>query len=797
MTTSSSSSAKVVTLPITGMSCVACASQLERSLGRLPGVAARVDFAGERACIEFDPGRTSASELLGAVEKAGFGVEMKVSTLALTGMSCVACANQIETVLKRRPGVKASVNFAAARARVEYPADLVSEGDLVAAVEKAGFGAKPAAGLDEEAEERRQSAEQRRELRLFLFSALLTLPLSVQMTAMFGGHAFHSWMLPGWLQWLLATPVQFVAGARFYKAAWKSLRGGSANMDVLVSLGTSAAYLFSAVLVAFGLEGHLYFEASATLVTLVLLGRLLESRAKRKTSSALRGLIELQPAVAHVERDGAVTEVPVSELQVGDVFVVHAGDSVPVDGVVLSGASSVDEAMLTGESMPVEKEEGSRVFAATLNQHGSFRARATEVGADTALSRVIRLVEEAQGSRAPIQRLADKVAAVFVPCVVGVAVLTFVLSWVLGGVFTAALINAVAVLVIACPCSLGLATPTAIMVGTGLGARAGILIRNAAVLERARKIAVLVVDKTGTLTEGRPTVTEALPEAGVAESDLLRSAAGLEQGSRHPLAHAIVSYAREKGVAVATQPEAFVSTAGKGVSARLDGQAALLGSPAFLAEAGVNTDPLVLARLQGAGKTVVCVALGGRLLGYLAVADRLRETSKAAVARLRGQGVRVLMLTGDNEGTARAVAAQVGLQDFRAGCLPEDKAAEVAALKAQGLVVGVVGDGINDAPALAVADVSFAIGRGSDIAIETADVVLMRSDLAALPSAIDLSRATLRKIRQNLFFAFFYNTLGIPLAALGFLNPVIAGAAMALSSVSVVSNSLLLRRWKP
>ncbi|MDR1280485.1 MAG: cadmium-translocating P-type ATPase [Opitutaceae bacterium] len=806
--------ATTLQLPVTGMSCTACALQIERVLHRLPGVQARVDFASERARIEYDPAQTPPPLLLETIEKAGFGVGRETVTLTLEGMSCVACAQQIGTVLNRVPGVQAAVNFAAAKARVEYVPGLATEDDLVARVKKAGFGARVAAGLYDDAEgrerregreegeegegreARRQAREQKREWALFAFAIVFTLPLAAQMIFMFAAPDAGHFMLPGWLQWLLATPVQFVAGARFYRAAWKALRSGFANMDVLVSLGTSAAYFYSVVATLRGVV-HVYFEASATLITLVLLGKLLEARARRKTTSAIRSLMRLQPAVAHVERDGVLVKIPARDLKVGDVFVVHAGDSIPVDGAVLTGESSVDESMLTGESLPVAKTAGSRVYAATLNQQGAFKARATGVGADTALANIIRLVEEAQGTRAPIQRLADRIAGVFVPTVVVISLLTFIVTWFVSGYFTVALINAVATLVIACPCSLGLATPTAIMVGTGLGARAGILIRNAGVLERARQIGVLVLDKTGTLTEGLPVVTDVVPAGEADEVRVLRLAASLEQGSKHPLARAIARCARETGVSLDATVLGFLSVPGQGVQGMHDGEAVLLGSPAFLAARGIASDPEVLSRFQGQGKTVVGLASGGRLLGWLAAADRLRDTSKAAVARLRGMGIRVVMLTGDNEGTARAIAAQAGIDEFTAGCLPQDKAAQVARLKAGGAVVGMVGDGINDAPALAAADVSFAIGAGSDIAIEAADVVLMRSDLSAVPSAIDLSRATLRKIRQNLFFAFFYNVLGIPLAALGFLNPVIAGAAMALSSVSVVSNSLLLRRWKP
>jgi Cu+-exporting ATPase len=567
-------------------------------------------------------------------------------------------------------------------------------------------------------------------------------------------------------------------------------------MDVLVSLGTGIAYLYSAVLVVLDSGAHVYFETSATLITLVLLGKLLEARARRKTSSAIRSLVRLQPASARVERDGILIEIPVGELKTGDVFIVHAGDRVPVDGLLLSGDSSVDESMLTGESLPVAKSAGSRVYAATLNQQGAFKARATGVGADTALARVVRLVEEAQGSRAPIQHLADKIAGIFVPGIIGISLVTFGVTWGITGDFTTALLHGVATLVIACPCSLGLATPTAIMVGTGLGARAGILIRNAEILERSRQLNVLVLDKTGTLTEGRPEVTDVLPAEGVDAGQVLRLAAALEQGSKHPLAHAVVERARGAGVLVPDGlVSGFVAKPGRGVCGVLDGRAVLLGSPGFLAASGVAAEPP--AGLQAQGKTVIGLAEDGRLVGWLAIADRLRDTSRAAVTRLREMGVRVVMLTGDNEFAARAIAGQAGVDEVVANCLPEDKAARVVQLKEAGNVVGVAGDGINDAPALALADVSFAIGAGADIAIEAADIVLMRNDLGGISAAISLSRATLAKIRQNLFFAFFYTVLGIPLAAFGFLTPVFAGAAMALSSLSVVSKSLLLRRWKP
>jgi P-type Cu+ transporter len=589
------------------------------------------------------------------------------------------------------------------------------------------------------------------------------------------------------LQLLLATPVQFWIGWRFYDGAYKALRGGGANMDVLVALGTSMAWGFSAVVTLFGLDQHVYFEGGAAVITLVLLGKLLEARAKARTSEAIESLIRLQPKTARIERDGQWVEIAVDALMPGDVFMVRPGDSVPVDGEVVDGVSSINEAMLTGESMPVAKMAGDRVFAATANGQGALRCRATGVGEQTLLAGIIRMVGEAQGSKAPVQRLADQISAVFVPVVCVIALVTFAGWWLYAGDFAQALVNAVAVLVIACPCALGLATPTAIMVGTGQGARAGILVKNVEALERAEKIAVLALDKTGTLTRGEPEVTDIVPLAADTD-EALRLAAALEQGSEHPLARAVLA----RAVAVDLPKVAnFKASPGHGVAGEIDGRSLRLGAPDWL---GMADDATVMA-LQQAGRTVVVLEEGGIALAVLAIADALRATSRPAVERLRARGIRVVMLTGDNAATAAAIAHEAGIDEFRAGILPGDKAAAIAELKAGGLVA-MVGDGINDAPALAAADVSFAIGAGSDAALEVADLTLIRSDLNGVDDAIELSRVTLGKIRQNLFFAFIYNVLGIPLAAFGELNPVIAGAAMAMSSVFVVSNSLLLKRWR-
>ncbi len=713
-------------------------------------------------------------------------------------MTCAACAARIEKVLNRVPGTQAAVNFATESAVVRHDPATAPVEALIAAVQRAGYGARVKRDVEAEraADEARKAAAYKSLRAEFVLAALLTAPLLLQMIPMLSGVA-HDAIPRGW-QLALATPVQFWVGRRFYVGAWNALRGGGANMDVLVSLGTTMAFVFSAAVTLLGLhDQHVYFEAGAAVITLVLLGKLLEARAKAGTSAALEGLLKLQPATARVERDGAIVEVPLASVAVGDRFLVRAGDAVPVDGIVVDGASSVDESMLTGESRAVAKGAGDRVFAGTVNQDGSMRATATGVGSATLLAGIVRLVAEAQGSKAPIQRLADRVSGVFVPIVVAIAVVTLAITWLVTGDGTQALVHAVAVLVIACPCALGLATPTAVIVGTGRAAQLGVLIRNAAALERAGQVATLIVDKTGTLTEGKPEVVAVEPLGSASRDDVLAVAAGLEQGASHPLAQAIVDRARADGIAFVPVQD-FVSVPGKGVRARdAEGRRLRLGSPAFLHEDGLAGAASLGASDAAAGRTVVGIARDDALLGVIALADRVRPTSREAVARLHEAGIDVVMITGDHEATARAVAAEVGIREVRAGVLPSGKADAVASLKSAGRVTGMVGDGVNDAPALAAADVGFALGAGSSIAIDAADVTLMRDDLNAAVDAILLSRATLAKIRQNLFFAFAYNVLGIPLAALGMLSPVIAGAAMAASSVSVVSNALLLRRWHP
>ena len=714
--------------------------------------------------------------------------------LAVQGMTCAACAARLEKQLNRLPGVEAVVNFAAERARVRYPVDTVDAEQLMAAVAKTGFTASIARDDTREDEKARKLAAYRRELVQFWVSTALTLPLVAQMLFMFGTEA-HADIVPRWLQLALATPVQLWIGWRFYRGAWNALRNGAGNMDVLVALGTTMAWGYSVAVTLGGwAHQHVYFEASATVITLVLLGKLLEARAKARTSAAIEALVRLQPQTARLERDGQLVDVPVAQLIPGDVFVVRPGEAIPVDGEVLDGASNANEAMLTGEAMPVTKAPGSRVFAATVNGEGLLRCRATGVGAHTLLAGIIRLVEEAQGSKAPVQRLADRVSAVFVPVVVAIACATFIGWWLVSGDFSAAMVNAVAVLVIACPCALGLATPTAIMVGTGQGARAGVLIRNAEALELAEKIGVLAVDKTGTLTEGRPVVTEV---AGADAKRLLKLAASLEQGSTHPLAAAIVARAKDEGIELDV-PQNMEAVVGRGVRGDVGGQRVRAGSPAWFALEGLAVPPEA-AMLQQQGRSVVAVAVGDEVLGLIGVADPMRASSRRAVGRLQRLGVEVVMLTGDNAGTAAAIAREAGITRYEAEVLPGDKATAVNRLKTGngGRRVGMAGDGINDAPALAAADVSFAMGAGSDVAMQAADVTLMRDDLNGVADAISLSRATLSKIRQNLFFAFIYNVLGIPLAVFGLLNPVVAGAAMAASSVSVVGSSLLLKNWKP
>jgi P-type Cu+ transporter len=836
---------KQLNLPVTGMTCASCANRIERGLKKVGGVeSAQVNLASEQATITFDPQQIQPPALIEAIQGSGYGVITDRVEFPVTGMTCASCQARVEKALRKVDGVlSANVNLATERAVVEYVPGDASLSTLKAAVEAAGYGvietAEVGAAEHEDSEAAARRAEVAHQRRKLIVAVAFGLPLFVlSMARDFG--LIAPWLTPYWaaveaqmshggtdvhhypayadiLNWfflLLATPVQFYSGRDFYRNAWKALRHGAANMDTLIALGSSAAYFYSLGLLLLGGAGHVYLETAAVIIALILLGRFLEARAKSQTSAAIKALIGLQPRTARVLRGGSETEIPIAEVRVGDIVVVRPGEKVPVDGVLTGGQSTIDESMLSGESMPVEKRVGDAVIGATINRSGAFQFRATRVGKDTALAQIIRLVQEAQGSKAPVQRLADQISAVFVPVVIGIALLTFLAWYFIGGAgFTQSLIFAVAVLVIACPCALGLATPTAIMVGTGAGAEHGILIKNAEALERASGITTIVLDKTGTITEGQPTVTDVEPRVenqepgtGELESRLLRLAASVERGSEHPLGEAIVRAAQARGLELA-QAERFEALAGHGVRAEVEGRTVLVGSPRLMRDQGLEITALepAIERLQSDGKTAVLVAAGRELLGVIAIADTIKETSPAAIAELKRLGLRVAMLTGDNRRTAEAIGRRVGLapDEVLADVLPEAKAAEVKRLQAAGQVTAMVGDGINDAPALAQADIGIAMGSGTDVAIEAADITLLRGDLRSVAQAIILSQRTMRTIKWNLFWAFAYNVVGIPIAAGLFypftglqLSPMIAAGAMAFSSVFVVTNSLRLRRLR-
>ena len=860
-----------VRFPVEGMTCASCVNRIERYLRKVDGVVeANVNLATETAAVRFDPARVDLDVLRSAVEAAGYearidraelsgtaatqaieigfrapeGALAGPRTLALDieGMTCASCVNRIERYLRKVDGVvEANVNLATERASIVARPEVTID-QLIAAVEAAGYEAKvlvdgapapTAAGAVEEAEPHAAHREAAREpetsfqqrhladtRRRLIVAAVLTTPLLVGLASMTIAPFLPAFLTNPWFQLAVATPVQFYAGWPFYKGAWKVARHRATDMNTLIAVGTSAAYIYSLAAIlspgffqaaGFATEESLplYFDTSAAIVTLILLGRFLEARARSHTSDAIKKLIGLQPRTARVLRDGAEVDIAIEEVIQGDVVLVRPGEKVAVDGLVRDGRSAVDESMITGESMPVTKEPGDEVIGGTLNTSGAFRFEATRVGRDTVLAQIVRLVQEAQGSKAPIQRLADLVTSYFVPAVLGIAALTFAVWFVFGPepAFNLALLNMVAVLIIACPCALGLATPTSIMVGTGKGAENGVLFRNAEALERLHNVRAVVLDKTGTLTEGKPRVTDVIRAPGAPDDgEILRLAASAERGSEHPLGEAIVRFAREERRLELADAGAFEAVSGQGIAAEVEGRDLLVGRPAFLETRSVDPSSLrdAAAELAGAGKTPVFVAVDGRAVAVIAIADTLKTGSIEAVAELHRLGLEVMMLTGDNETTARAIARQAGVDRVLADVRPDEKAARVRNLQAEGKLVAMVGDGINDAPALARADVGVAIGTGTDVAIESGSVTLMSGDLRALVTALALSRATMRNIKQNLFWAFAYNVALIPLAA-GFfypftgilLDPIFAAAAMALSSVTVVSNALRLRRFRP
>ena len=796
-------SIKRASVKIKGMSCAACAARIQKAVGKMPGVKdASVNFATEKLNVTFEPDKVSVEDFIKKVRDVGYDVVLDKIELGLKNMSCAACAARIERALLRAPGVyKAVVNFATETATIEYNSSEASVKDLIKVVRDAGYDAfeKTEVNLDREKEEREREIKNLG--RLAAISAVLTAPLLLSMIlnmmGMPGGILYSPWF-----QLAVAAPVQFVIGFRYYKGAYHALKGGGANMDVLVAMGTSAAFFYS-LYNSFTapiemIHHYLYFEASAVVITLITFGKYLEAVAKGRTSEAIKKLMGLAPKTARVIRDGAEKDIPIEEVEVGDIVVVRPGEKVPVDGIITEGYSSVDESMLTGESIPVEKHVGDEVVGATINKTGTFRFRATKVGKDTVLSQIIKMVEEAQGSKAPIQKLADQIAGVFVPAVVVIAAVTFSVWYFSFGDFTAGLINAVSVLVIACPCALGLATPTSVMVGTGKGAEYGVLIKGGEHLERAHKINALVLDKTGTITKGQPEVTDIISQGDMTPEEILMFAATAEKNSEHPLGEAIVGKAKQRGIAF-VDAEDFMAIPGHGIYAKIQGNDVYLGNRRLMQSKNIDTHDVeaLLAKLEDEGKTAMLMAMNGRIQGVIAVADTLKDHSKKAISELKEMGIEVWMITGDNERTAKAIAKQVGIENVMAEVLPEHKAREVEKLKSQDMITAMVGDGINDAPALAAADVGIAIGTGTDVAMEASDITLMSGDLRGIVTAIKLSRATMRNIKQNLFWAFIYNTVGIPFAAFGFLSPAIAGAAMAFSSVSVVSNALRLKRFRP
>ncbi|COE36620.1 heavy metal translocating P-type ATPase [Bacillus sp. WOD8 KX774193] len=799
---------KEANLQISGMTCAACANRIEKGLKKVEGVHdANVNFALEKTKIMYDPQKTNPQQFKEKVESLGYGIVSDKAEFTVSGMTCAACANRVEKRLNKLEGVNgATVNFALESATVDFNPDEINVNEMKSAITKLGYKLEVKSDeQDESTDHRLQEIE--RQKKKFIISFILSFPLLWAMVSHFSFTSFiylPDMLMNPWVQLALATPVQFIIGGQFYVGAYKALRNKSANMDVLVALGTSAAYFYSVYLSiqSIGSSEHmtdLYFETSAVLITLIILGKLFEAKAKGRSSEAIKKLMGLQAKTATVVRDGTEMKILIEEVVAGDIVYVKPGEKIPVDGEIVEGKSAIDESMLTGESIPVDKTIGDVVIGSTMNKNGFLKVKATKVGRDTALAQIIKVVEEAQGSKAPIQRVADQISGIFVPVVVVIAIITFAvwMIFVTPGDFGGALEKMIAVLVIACPCALGLATPTSIMAGSGRSAEYGILFKGGEHLEATHRLDTVILDKTGTVTNGKPVLTDVIVADGFNEEEILRLVGAAEKNSEHPLAEAIVEGIKEKKIDIPSS-ETFEAIPGFGIESVVEGKQLLIGTRRLMKKFNIDIEEVSksMEELEREGKTAMLIAINKEYAGIVAVADTVKDTSKAAITRLKKMGLDVVMITGDNTQTAQAIAGQVGIEHVIAEVLPEGKAEEVKKLQAQGKKVAMVGDGINDAPALATADIGMAIGTGTDVAMEAADITLIRGDLNSIADAIFMSKMTIRNIKQNLFWALAYNGLGIPIAALGFLAPWVAGAAMAFSSVSVVLNALRLQRVK-